>query len=240
MLAYGHLDEPEVSVGLAQAGVGPAPETVGLLSAYGFCILSICVMELVVATRNRKKVEEIRRILEGLHVELLTLEDFPGCPDVEETEGTFEGNALKKAREVAACSGKAALADDSGLEVDALGGAPGVYSARYAGAESSDRENVGKLLVELGDLPEDERRGRFVCVIALAYPDGRTETFSGSVEGSIGRESAGQWGFGYDPVFYPEGHGRTFAQMSAAEKDSMSHRGRALRKLREFIKAGQG
>jgi XTP/dITP diphosphohydrolase len=194
-------------------------------------------MELVVATRNRKKIEEIRRILEGLDVALLTLEDFPGCPEVEETERSFEGNAKKKACEVAAHTGRAAIADDSGLEVNALGGAPGVMSARYAGEGAADRENLEKLLREMEPVKESERRGRFVCVIALALPEGTVEAFHGTVEGSIGREPRGESGFGYDPVFRPEGHERTFAEMSADEKDALSHRGRALGKLREYLAA---
>jgi XTP/dITP diphosphohydrolase len=194
-------------------------------------------MELIVATRNTRKLLEIRRILEGLDVELLALDDFPGCPEVEETEDTFRGNAVKKAAEVAAHTGRAALADDSGLEADALNGAPGVYSARYAGDGATDRENLERLLRELGPRPEEERRGRFLCVMALALPDGVVVTFEGRVEGVVGREPRGSSGFGYDPVFYPEGHNRTFAEMSAEEKDSLSHRGRAIRMLREHLLA---
>ncbi len=191
--------------------------------------------ELVIATRNRKKVEEIRRILGGLDVELRSLDDFPGCPDVEETGETFAENAALKARAVAAYTGKAALADDSGLVVDALGGEPGVRSARYAGQGATDGQNLRKLLYELRGTPEEARTARFVCVVALAGPDGTVRSFEGTVEGRVGREPLGVSGFGYDPVFYPEGHGRTFAQMSPAEKDGMSHRGRALRKLKEHL-----
>lgn len=192
-------------------------------------------MQLVIATRNRKKIEEISRILEGMDVTLLSLDDFPGCPEAEETEDTFAGNAALKARAVAGFTGRAALADDSGLEVYALGGEPGVRSARYAGDEATDRDNVAKLLSELADTPDQMREARFVCVIALALPDGTMETFEGAVEGTIGWKPLGEWGFGYDPVFYPKGHDRTFAQMSPEEKDSMSHRGRALEKLREYL-----
>jgi XTP/dITP diphosphohydrolase len=192
-------------------------------------------MEIVVATRNKKKLEEINRILKGLPVVLLTLDDFPSSPDVEESEVTFEGNAVKKAKEISEYTSMPALADDSGLEVDALEGAPGVYSARYAGPDASDRENLERLLRELGSVPDGGRGARFVCVLALALPDGEIETFIGTVEGIIGKEPLGKSGFGYDPVFYPEGHERTFAQMSPAEKDSMSHRGRALEKLREYL-----
>lgn len=192
-------------------------------------------LELVVATTNKKKVEEIRRILEGLPVTLYTLDDFPGCPEVAEDEDTFEGNAVKKAVAVARYSQKPALADDSGLEVYALKGAPGVLSARYAGTAADDRKNLEKLLSELRGVEEDRRGARFVCSIALAFPDGKVETFHGFVEGRIGRQPKGFSGFGYDPVFYPEGYSRTFAGMSADEKDALSHRGMALRRLREHL-----
>jgi XTP/dITP diphosphohydrolase len=188
-------------------------------------------LELVIATRNRKKVEEIRRILEGMPVALHSLDDFPGCPEVEEDQDTFEGNAVKKATAVARYSGKPAIADDSGLEVDALGGAPGVYSARYSGA-GDDRKNLEKVLSELEGMEDSGRGARFVCVVALAFPDGSVETFFGFAEGRIGTEPKGISGFGYDPVFYPTGHDRTFAEMSADEKDALSHRGVALKKLR--------
>lgn len=195
-------------------------------------------MQLVVATRNKKKMEEIRRILAGLDVTLYSLDDFPGCPEVEETEDTFEGNAVLKARAVAAFTGRPALADDSGLEVFALTGEPGVRSARYAGDDATDADNVRKLLSELADTPDYMREARFVCVVALAGPDGAVETFEGTADGVIGRRPVGESGFGYDPVFYPKGHERTFAQMGAAEKDGMSHRGRALQKLARRLAEG--
>jgi XTP/dITP diphosphohydrolase len=192
-------------------------------------------MNLVIATRNSNKIKELKRILEGLDVTLFTLDDFPGCPEPEETEDTFEGNAAIKARAVAEYTGRAALADDSGLEAYDLGGEPGVRSARYAGEEATDRDNVKKLLSELANTPDYKREARFVCVIVLARPDGNFKTFEGTVEGRLGRKPLGESGFGYDPIFYPKGHDRTFAQMSPEEKDSMSHRGRALKKLREHL-----
>jgi len=192
-------------------------------------------MEIVVATRNRNKLEEIRRILEGAGVSLRGADEYPGCPEVEETGETFEENALAKARAVSAHTGRHALADDSGLEVRALGGAPGVRSARYAGEGAGDSENLQKLLHEMTPVPGGKRGARFVCVMALVGPDGREKTFEGEVRGTIGLEPRGRSGFGYDPVFYPEGHDRTFAEMSPAEKDSMSHRGRALLRLREYL-----
>lgn len=185
-------------------------------------------MKIVLATRNRKKVEEIQRVVAGLPVTLLTLEAYPDCPEVEEDGETFAANAGKKAVAVARHAGEWALADDSGLVVDALGGEPGVWSARYAGVGASDRENLDKLLKQLGDTPEGERSARFVCVLALANADGQVRLYQGTVEGHIGREPRGDNGFGYDPVFVPQGEERTFAQMSGKEKDAMSHRGRAL------------
>ncbi len=191
------------------------------------------MIEIVLATRNKKKLQEMQRLLEDLSVRLYTLNDFPECPEVEEDELTFEGNAIKKALTISRCTGKIAVSDDSGLEVYALKGAPGVYSARYAGEKADDRANLEKLLLEMKDIRD--RSARFVCVIALAFPDGQVEVFEGDVEGKIGYEPVGDRGFGYDPVFYPEGHDRTFAEMDASEKDSLSHRGKALEKLREFI-----
>jgi XTP/dITP diphosphohydrolase len=191
-------------------------------------------MELVLATRNKKKVEEIKRITEGLEIEVLTLDDFPGCPDVEEDGTTFEENAVKKAVTVANHTGKPSLADDSGLEVSALNGAPGVLSARYAGEEADDTKNVRRLLKDLQGV--QERKARFVCCIALAFPDGQVKTFLGYSEGAIGTEPRGNHGFGYDPVFYPQDNVRTFAEMSDDEKDALSHRGKALRLFLLFIK----
>lgn len=192
-------------------------------------------MELVIATRNRKKIEEIRRIIAGMPVALYSLDDFPGCHEVEEDADTFSGNAVKKAKAVAQYTGKPALSDDSGLEVYCLGNAPGVFSARYAGEGAGDRENLKKLLKEMSGTEDPGRGARFVCCIALAFPDGRVETFEGTVKGRVGREERGANGFGYDPVFYPEGHTRTFAEMSGREKDSLSHRGRALKKLQAYL-----
>lgn len=191
--------------------------------------------ELVVATRNKKKVEEIRRIMKDMSVRLYSLDDFPGCPEVEEDSDTFAGNAAKKAVAVAAYSKKPAIADDSGLEVYALKGAPGVLSARYAGPDADDRKNLEKLLSALRETETSGRGARFVCVIALAYPEGNLELFDGYAEGMIGTQEKGGNGFGYDPVFYPLGSDRTFAEMGDDMKDSLSHRGAALKKLREYL-----
>jgi XTP/dITP diphosphohydrolase len=192
-------------------------------------------MEIVLATRNKKKVEEIKRITEGMAVTIFTLDDFPGCPEVEEDGATFEENAVKKAVTVARFSGKPSLADDSGLEVNALSGAPGTHSARYAGPDAEDSRNTEKLLSEMRLLAKMDRKARFVCSMALAMPDGNVRTFNGYSEGRIGTEPRGSNGFGYDPVFFPEGFDRTFAEMSPEEKDSLSHRGNAIRQLQRYL-----
>jgi XTP/dITP diphosphohydrolase len=194
-------------------------------------------MDIVLATRNRKKAEELRRITADMPVSVLTLDDFTDCPETEEDGATFEANAVKKAVEVARCTGKPALADDSGLEVYALGGAPGVFSARYSGAGATDSRNSEKLLTELRSVEQEKRGARFVCCIALAFTDGSVYTFRGHAEGAIGTEPRGVNGFGYDPLFYPLGSSRTFAEMNEMEKDAISHRGKALRSLHDYLNA---
>ncbi len=196
-------------------------------------------MEIVLATRNKKKIEEIKRVIGAVPISILTIDDFPGCSEVEEEGVTFQENAVKKALAVAQCTGKPSLADDSGLEVYALNNAPGVLSSRYSGENADDSKNIEKLLHEMRSIVDKERIARFVCYLALAFPDGRLEIFYGHVEGKIGREPRGSYGFGYDPLFYPEGHDRTFAEMTANEKDSLSHRGRALREFQEYLKSGK-
>ncbi len=197
-------------------------------------------MKIVLATKNRKKFEELRRLLidraQGLEIELLSLQDFPDLPEVIEDGLTFEENATKKALSVARATGLLAIADDSGLVVDSLNGAPGVYSARYAGEPSDDKRNIEKLLKELSEVPDDKRQAHFICVIAIASPEGDFKTFTGRVDGIITRESRGDKGFGYDPVFQPEGMDRTFAEMSPEEKDAMSHRMKAIEQLREYLR----
>ena len=184
---------------------------------------------LLIATRNRHKLEEIRQIFAVPSLALVAADDVPGLPDdVVEDADTFEGNALKKARELCAASGLWTLADDSGLEVAALGNAPGVFSARYAGEPCSYPANNAKLLRELEG--EEDRRARFRCVIALCAPDGRAWTVEGVCPGRILRETRGANGFGYDPLFVPDGHGETFAELDGAVKNAISHRGRALRR----------
>lgn len=192
-------------------------------------------MKIVLTTRNRKKLEELQRILNVSEITLLSMNDFADLEEVKEDGLSFEENALKKARYVAQKTGLPAIADDSGLEVDALGGAPGVKSARYAGEYATDEENIKKLLKELEGVSADRRGARFVCYIALVFPEGKEYIFSATVNGKIIEEPRGSYGFGYDPVFQPEGSDKTFAEMLPQEKDSISHRKKALDQLKNFL-----
>ncbi len=190
--------------------------------------------KLLLATRNQGKIIEFRRILEELapgDIDLLGLEEFPTLHDVVESGSTFAENALLKAREMSEATGLPAIADDSGLCIDALDGAPGIYSARWAGEHGNDEANVAKVLEELGDIPDGLRGAHFVCVATLYLPDGRSITEEGRFYGSILRSPIGDNGFGYDPIFAPDGLDISSAQMSAAAKDEASHRGQALRAI---------
>lgn len=191
----------------------------------------------VLATRNEKKLAELRRVLSVDGIDVLGLADVAAYPEPEESEPTFEGNALLKARACVAATGLPALADDSGLSVDALGGMPGVRSARWAGPGATDADNLNLLLRQLADVPEGKRQARFVCVLALALPDGRTEVVRGEVFGQLTMWARGEGGFGYDPIFLPDGHDRTTAEMSAQEKDAISHRGHAIRAMAPVLTA---
>ena len=192
-------------------------------------------LPVVLATRNAGKTEELRRLLADFPVVVMNLSNFGPMPPVEEEGTTFEENAVKKARSTAKVVGLPALADDSGLTVDALGGAPGVRSARYAGEHAADADNNAKLLRELEH--EDNRAAAFVCVIAIAVPWGPALVYEGHCEGLITREQMGTEGFGYDPVFFYPPLQKTFAQLTTEEKNQVSHRGRALMELRrEFDK----
>jgi XTP/dITP diphosphohydrolase len=192
-------------------------------------------LPLVLATRNPGKTEELQRLVAGFPVVIKNLTDFGPIPPVEEDGLTFEDNAVKKARTTARLLGLPALADDSGLMVEALGGSPGVRSARYAGDRASDADNNAKLLRELRDIAN--RTAAFVCVIAIAVPWGPSLVYEARCEGLIATESAGTGGFGYDPVFFYPPLQKTFAQLTTEEKNAVSHRGRALRELRnEFDK----
>lgn len=185
----------------------------------------------MVASRNRHKREELEQLLAGLPCELRALDEYPDCPEVVEDGATFVANAVKKARAAAGCTGEWALADDSGLEVDALNGAPGVQSARFAGEPRSDARNNEKLLALLAEVPPARRTARFRCVIALAGPAGELETVEGAIEGRISESPRGIGGFGYDPLFLLPGLGRTMAELAPGEKNRLSHRGRALAAL---------
>ena len=193
-------------------------------------------MELVIATTNKGKLREIQQLLKDLGVSVMSLADFHGYPNVIEDGKTFRENALKKAREVAAFTGKPTLADDSGLMVDALGGEPGVYSARYSGKDADDLKNNKKLLRKMKGVPDAERGAQFVCVMALVFPDGEEKVVSGLVRGRITREPRGPRGFGYDPLFYYSRARMTFAEMGPEEKNKVSHRARALKKIKEYLK----
>jgi XTP/dITP diphosphohydrolase len=189
-------------------------------------------MKILVATGNAHKLDEIRTILGPLGIELISLKDLKECPsEVVEDKDSFEGNAIKKAVQTAKETGMYCLADDSGLEVEALNGAPGVYSARYAGVGASDIENYEKLLSELSGI--EDRDARFVCCIALASPAGLIGTAEGEVRGKILQQPQGDQGFGYDPCFVPEGYEYSFAELGSEIKDSISHRGNALQRAIE-------
>lgn len=194
---------------------------------------------LVVATGNRGKLREIARSLEGLPLEVVSLDQFPGFCPAEETGTTFLENARLKAQAAASFTGLPSLADDSGLEVDALGGAPGVFSSRYGGREGDDAANIARLLRELEGVPEEMRGARFVCTLVLAHPDGRWVFLEGVCRGRIALDPRGSSGFGYDPVFIPEGMDRTMAQLTVEEKNALSHRGKAMRALREMLERGE-
>ncbi|WP_027355730.1 XTP/dITP diphosphatase [Desulfofundulus thermocisternus] len=192
-------------------------------------------MKLVLATRNPGKVRELSQLLSPLGYEVLSLEHFPGVPEVVEDGATFRDNAVKKATAVARHTGQLALADDSGLEVDYLGGAPGVHSARFAGEGHDDRANNEKLLRLLAGVPPEKRTARFRCVVAVATPEGKVFTTEGTCEGVIAEEPRGEGGFGYDPLFYVPSCGKTFAELDPEVKNRISHRGRALALMREIL-----
>jgi len=192
-------------------------------------------MQLVLATNNKDKIREIKNLLDNLPITIMTCDDFPDFPDIEETGVTLEENAILKAKGIAQFTGHAALADDSGLEVDALNGAPGVYSSRYAGPGCTYDDNNKKLLLELSGVEKDKRTARFRTVIAIAYDENNIETVEGVADGAITESKSGRDGFGYDPVFFYPPAGRTFAEMTLDEKNRVSHRGRALIKAKELL-----
>ena len=190
--------------------------------------------QLLLATRNKGKIEEFRRILDAIapgQIELLGLDKFPDLHDVVEDGETFQENALKKAREMSLATGLPAIADDSGLCVDVLNGDPGIFSARWAGSHGDDQANTAKVLTQLRDVPDEKRSAHFTCVAALYLPDGRSHSEEAHFEGWILRAPIGEQGFGYDPIFQPDGAELTLGEFAHGEKDKISHRGIAMRAI---------
>jgi XTP/dITP diphosphohydrolase len=199
--------------------------------------MNVGAKRVVLATRNAGKIVELRRILteSGVPVDLVGLEAFPAIEDVAETGLTFAENALLKAHAVASASGLPAIADDSGLCVDALNGMPGIFSARWSGSHGDDKANLDLLLAQVSDVPDGRRQAHFACTAALALPSGKERVVEGAMHGFLIREPRGTNGFGYDPIFVPDGESRTTAEMSPAEKDAISHRGKAFRALASVL-----
>ena len=193
-------------------------------------------LELFLATRNEGKIREIRELLRGCDTRITSLRDYPDAPEVVENGQSYRDNALKKARFFARWMGKLTLADDSGLEVDYLKGKPGVFSARYAGEVANDRENIRRVLRELEGISPPKRGAVFRCVMALVAPWGDEEVVEGECRGWIGLEERGEKGFGYDPIFVIPRYGKTVAELTLAEKNRLSHRGKALKKLIKILK----
>ena len=194
-------------------------------------------MKLVLATQNQGKVREIGEILKDENrIELLSLRHYPEAPDVDEDGKTYEDNAIKKAAVLAEYTGHLTIGDDSGLAVDALDGAPGVHSARYAGEHASDQDRIAKLLDALQNIPDDRRSGRFICAVAIAEPLAQVQVVRGVCEGQIIRAPRGESGFGYDPVFVPVGYDQTFAELGDEIKNQISHRAKALEKARKLLR----
>ena len=189
------------------------------------------MIEVIIATKNPGKAKEFEYIFAPRGISVRTLLDFPEIPDIEETGTSFEENAILKAEAVSRVLNKMVLADDSGLMVDALEGRPGIFSARYAGESKNDEDNIDKVLSELTDVPEEQRTARFYCALAVAVPNHETLTVAGTCEGRILKERRGTHGFGYDPVFYVPEKGRTMAELTSYEKNKISHRANALKKL---------
>ena len=192
----------------------------------------------VLATRNQHKVEELKRILASvnLDVDLVGTEAFPDLPEVAETGSSFAANALLKARDVAQRTGHVAIADDSGLSVDALNGMPGIFSARWSGRHGDDRANLELVLAQMEDVPDTRRGAAFHCAAAVVTPSGDERVVEGVLEGSLIREPSGSNGFGYDPIFTPRGYVLTTAELTPQEKDAISHRGQAFRALAPVLK----
>lgn len=195
-------------------------------------------MVIVFASRNEGKIREIKSLLEDTHITICSLKDYQGVPDVDEDGETFFDNALKKAKTVSEFLGETVLADDSGLEVDCLGGKPGVRSARYAGADATDEKNIGKLLDQLKGVPENKRGAAFHCSLVLYRTDGSFEAFDGALRGMISEVPVGTGGFGYDPVFMLPERGVTVAQLEPEIKNRISHRADAVNKFKKWLDNG--
>lgn len=194
--------------------------------------------DIVLATRNRHKRDELAALLSDLDVRIRTLDEFPNVPEVVEDGETCQANAIKKAKTVAAATGMIAVADDTGLEVDALGGRPGVYAARYAGEQATYEDNWLKLLRELKGVPLARRTARFITVAAIASPEGDVQVAQGILDGQIAEEPSGSKGFGYDPVFLLPESGKTLAELSPEEKNRISHRAKAFAQVRQLLQNG--
>jgi XTP/dITP diphosphohydrolase len=194
------------------------------------------IRELVLATRNRHKVEELAALLGDLGITIRTLDEFPDAPDVVEDGDTCEANAIKKARAIAEFTGLPAVADDTGLGVDALGGRPGVHAARYAGEDATYEDNCQKLLRELIGVPREQRTARFLTVAAIALPLGGVRVAQGTLDGVIAEEASGTLGFGYDPVFLVPELGKTLAQLPADQKNRISHRAKAFTQAKDLLR----
>jgi XTP/dITP diphosphohydrolase len=194
------------------------------------------IRELVLATRNRHKAAELVALLGDLGITIRTLDEFPDAPDVIEDRDTCEANAVKKAHAIAAFTGLPAVADDTGLEVDALGGRPGVYAARYAGEDATYEDNCRKLLLELTGVPRERRTARFLTVAAIALPSDGIRVAQGILEGEIAAEASGTLGFGYDPVFLIPELGKTLAELSADQKNAISHRAKAFTQAKALLR----
>ena len=193
-------------------------------------------MQLIAASQNAHKIREINEITENFGFDMISMKDAGlGDLDIEENGTTFEENSLIKAEAIVKLTQKTAIADDTGLMIDALDGAPGVYSARFSGEHGNDAANRAKVRELMKDVPAEKRTARFVCVITLLYPDGKKLVARGTCEGSIGFEELGDMGFGYDSIFIPQGYGLTFAQMGADVKNRISHRANALKLLKEAL-----
>jgi XTP/dITP diphosphohydrolase len=194
------------------------------------------MIDIVLASRNKKKIAELKTLLADLPVHVLSLEDFPEIPEIKESGVTFAENAEIKAKTVAQATGLIAVADDSGLEVDALGGQPGVYSNRFVGPNATDRDKYMRILELLKDVPDEKRTARFRAAVAVATPEGEVVVVEEACEGRIAREPRGEGGFGYDPIFFIPELGRTMAELSPEEKNQISHRGKAMKAAKEVIR----